>query len=213
MKPFYKTPGGIIVIGSVIFAVVMVYRTISNINKDVVVTENTLSSFQQKRDSGLLILQRIEDSITAAKKANLIELVESISYDDSRLPVNIIASIDEVQSTIVAEQANGNKSADKALQKLKALKQKVYPILRKRYTEQTSKLLWEHDIECKVVGNRNTEIVFVGGLFASNKNIKEYYTTLYDVLNQLRFKRADFKWYSMDTEYTYYKIDSPQDSE
>lgn len=213
MKPFYKTPGGIIVIGSVIFAVVMIYRTISRINKDVAVVESTANTFQQRRDSGLLILQRIEDSITAAKKANLIELVESISYDDSKLPVNIIASIDEAQSTIVAEQANGNKSADKALQKLKALKQKVYPMLRKRYAEQTSKLLWEHDIECKVVGKRSTEIVFVGALFASNKNIKEYYTTLYDVLNQLRFKRVDFKWYSMETEYSYYTIDSPQDSE
>ncbi len=213
MKPFYKTPGGIIVIGSVIFAVVMVYRTISGINKNVALVESTTNTFQQKRDSGLLILQRIEDSITAAKKANLIDLVESISYDDSRLPVNVIASIDEVQSTIVAEQANGNKSADKALVKLKALKQKVYPMLRKRYAEQTSKLLWEHDIECKVVGKRSAEIVFVGAIFASNKNIKEYYTTLYDVLNQLRFKRADFKWYSMDDEYTYYTIDSPQDSE
>lgn len=213
MKPFYKTPGGMIVIGSVIIAVAMVYRTISGINKDVALVESTTNTFQQKRDSGLLILQRIEDSIAAAKKANLIELVESISYDDSRLPVNVIASIDEVQSTIVAEQANGNKSADKALAKLKALKQKVYPMLRKRYAEQTSKLLWEHDIECKVIGKRSSEIVFVGAIFASNKNIKEYYTTLYDVLNQLRFKRADFKWYSMDDEYTYYTIDSPQDSE
>lgn len=213
MKPFYKTPGGIIVIGSVIFAVVMIYRTISRINKDVAVAESAANTFQHKRDSGLLILQRIEDSINAAKKANLIELVESINYDDSRLPVNIIASIDEAQSTIVAEQANGNKSADKALQKLKDLKQKVYPMLRKRYAEQTSKLLWEHDIECKVLGKRSTEIVFVGALFASNKNIKEYYTTLYDALNQLRFKRVDFKWYSMETEYSYYTIDSPQDSE
>ncbi|NBW12144.1 MAG: hypothetical protein EBR82_29350 [Caulobacteraceae bacterium] len=213
MKPFYKTPGGIIVIGSVVFAVVMIYRTISGINKDVALVESSTNTFEQKRDSGLLILQRIKDSITAAKKANLIELVESISYDDSRLPVNVIASIDEVQSTIVAEQANGNKSADKALVKLKALKQKVYPMLRKRYAEQTSKLLWEHDIECEVVGKRSAEIVFVGAIFASNKNIKEYYTTLYDVLNQLRFKRADFKWYSMDDKYTYYTIDSPQDSE
>ena len=61
MKPFYKTPGGIIVIGSVIFALVMIYRTVSSINKDIAEVENTANTFQQRRDSGLLILQRIED--------------------------------------------------------------------------------------------------------------------------------------------------------
>ncbi len=88
----------------------------------------------------------------------------------------------------------------------------LFPNLRKNYGTISKNLLWENDVEASVFGTGNSTIEFVGGVFASNKNIKEFYSKIADMLKELRFDRANFKWYSYDNG-SYYEIESLKDGE
>lgn len=97
--------------------------------------------------------------------------------------------------------------------KVKQLQIKEFPIMRKEYGDLIGKKLWEHDIEVNVGGQSYNTIEFIGGIFAANKNIKETHVTLIEMLETLRFDRANYKWYEYDSNYTYYKIDSHSDGD
>lgn len=77
------------------------------------------------------------------------------------------------------------------------------PKLRKRYIKTLGDKLWEDDI--KVKGNGKT-ITFIGGVFAANRNIKDFEDKIEDTLKKLGFKRVIYKWVDADVEYTYYDL-------
>ena len=88
-----------------------------------------------------------------------------------------------------------------------------FPKLRKAYGKIVAKKLWVENIEVEVFGNNSKTIQFTGGIFANNKNKQETQETLSEMLNFLRFKKANYKWYEYDDEYTYYDLDSKNDNE
>ncbi len=96
--------------------------------------------------------------------------------------------------------------------KVSAVQSIALPKLRDAYGPAVRKALWEHDLSAKTFGAGFRTIEFVGGAFAANRNIKEFQTNLSDVLHQLRFKQSRYKWYKEADEYTYYDIDSHDDS-
>jgi len=51
----------------------------------------------------------------------------------------------------------------------------------------------------------------VGAIYANNKNKKDSYNLVSEMLKALRFDRANFKWYKYDNDYTYFEIDSLSD--
>lgn len=95
--------------------------------------------------------------------------------------------------------------------RLIACQKRVIPKLRSNYAKALDKFLWENDIDVEYKGNATIELV--GGIFATNKNISDTQTALSDQLYNLRFRRSQYKWYDRATEYTYYTIKSPGDSE
>lgn len=97
--------------------------------------------------------------------------------------------------------------------KLSAFQVKEFPAMRKEFVRLMDKALWEENIEAKAKGKGNTTIEFVGGYFASNKNIKKTQETIYEQLLNLRFKRVNYLWSEYADEYTYYKVESKNDSE
>ena len=91
---------------------------------------------------------------------------------------------------------------------------KEFPKLRKNYSEVANKLLWENDIDVKISGgNKYTTLIFTGGVFASNKNIKDMQTELSEILTELRFKRTIYKWYKGQEDYTYYDLKTKKDED
>ena len=93
---------------------------------------------------------------------------------------------------------------------LKKLQIKEFPRIRSEYAKLVDEKLWSEDIDVSKYG---TSITFTGGIFASNKNIQDFQSTISSTLSDFRFKRANYKWYEYDDEYTYYTISSPKDSE
>ena len=73
--------------------------------------------------------------------------------------------------------------------------------------------MWEADIEVSVYGSGSRTIQFVGGTFAANRNIQEFQNGISKMLQDLRFTRANYKWYSGADKYDYYSIKSPNDGD
>ena len=77
------------------------------------------------------------------------------------------------------------------------------PKLRKRYVKVLGDKLWEDDIQVKASGKI---ITFIGGIFAANRNKKEFQEKLGDTLKELGFKQVRYKFIEHDDEYTYYDL-------
>lgn len=76
---------------------------------------------------------------------------------------------------------------------------------RARYAKLLGDELWEHDIKVKTLNGGKT-IEFVGGIFAANKNIKDFQEKVYGNLVAYGYTRSQYKWIEHDTEYTYFDI-------
>lgn len=90
---------------------------------------------------------------------------------------------------------------------------KSFPKLRMVYYNIMQEKLWEHDVDIKIGGKRNTVLNLTAGYFAANNNIKSTQEALHEMLVNLRFKQINYRWYKGDDEYTYYTVESPKDSE
>jgi hypothetical protein len=161
----------------------------------------------------------------AVKKAQLERELKSINegvaFSKER------GSIDNLKMDLVLFSAwakiitEGESSDDPELQKLaKQLKQKVasiqvqeFPKLRKEYANIVGRKLWENDIEVTANGTNHKYINFSGGIFAANKNIKDFQTELNDILKMFRFSQARYRWHKGASEYTYYPIYEGNDSD
>lgn len=106
----------------------------------------------------------------------------------------------ELQNETLANLYNYNQSQCNRIFKNCELK------LRKRFTKVFGDKVWQDDIEVKATGKNNDILWLTGAKFAANRNIKEAYESLYDMLVLLNFKRVCFKWIEHTDKYTYYDI-------
>lgn len=100
------------------------------------------------------------------------------------------------------------------LQSLLISKQKVaLPILRDAYGPALRKALWEEDGSAKTFGAGFRTIDIVHPAFAANRNIKSFHRDTATVLAKLRFTRVNYKWIKNPTEFSYFSLEPPKDSE
>ncbi|WP_333809262.1 hypothetical protein [Flavobacterium sp.] len=169
---------------------------------------------------------------TTEKKLTDVEIKEQLGREISSIDKGIDftsykESIESIQLELVlfqvwAKKINEAKSSnnndikelgEKLETKVKKIQVLEFPKLRKAYGKIVAKKLWVENIEVEVFGNNSKTIQFTGGIFANNKNKQETQETLSEMLNFLRFKKANYKWYEYDDEYTYYDLDSKNDNE
>jgi hypothetical protein len=93
------------------------------------------------------------------------------------------------------------------------IQRRSFPELRDAYGPAARRELWENDIEARTFGSGFRTIEFVGGLFAANRNIKDFQQGIRETLYKLRFKQSRYKWYDGADEYSYYDMESPDDGE
>lgn len=89
---------------------------------------------------------------------------------------------------------------------------KTFPELRRAFIKITDQLMWEQNIDVEAYGS-NKNVIFTGGIFASNKNISDFQSTISESLRDLRFNRAYFRWFNGAEDLTYYEISSQSDSD
>lgn len=74
---------------------------------------------------------------------------------------------------------------------------------RKLYVEKLKNELWEHNVEVEVNGKI---ITFIGGMFANNRNIKQFQESAKSTLTILGFKQVRYKWIKHADEYQYFDL-------
>ena len=112
---------------------------------------------------------------------------------------------ERIASAISSEKDAKQKS--KWTTALKAVQTRIFPKARKFYIQKMKNDIWINDV--KVYGSV-TSITFVSYIFTTNSNIQTGYKTVKPALEELRFKRVNFKWAEYN-EYTYYTLDTPSD--
>ena len=154
-------------------------------------------------------------------KEQLIRELESIdSIDFSKYRGNMDAltlelALFELWKKMIHEnQVGTTKEIMELTKKLKSKVQRIqareYPLLRKDYIKVANQLMWENDI--KVTGS-GTTINFTGGVFAANRNKKEFQAGVHQALMDFRFKQSRYRWYKGADEYTYYTLYEGKDSD
>ena len=157
------------------------------------------------------VLADIEEHLDTVRK------LKGGSYGDRTTVLLRVALYQSLAKTLneASERTNGTLAQKAAELKREVSRDQIaeFPKLRRAWASVTGKTLWEHDVEVRAIGPKATTVDFVAGAFAANRNIKEFHTNVHQVLKELRFKRAQYRWFKGADEYTYYKIDSPNDNE
>lgn len=176
------------------------------------VTDKTIITTEKKL-TDVEIKEQLEREISSIDKG-----IDFSSYKESIESIQLELVLFQVWAKKINEAKSSNNNDIKELgekleTKVKKIQVSEFPKLRKAYGKIVAKKLWVENIEVEVFGNNSKTIQFTGGIFANNKNKQETQETLSEMLNLLRFKKVNYKWYKYDDEYTYYELDSKNDNE
>ncbi|HCP81989.1 MAG TPA: hypothetical protein DIT67_10505 [Octadecabacter sp.] len=89
----------------------------------------------------------------------------------------------------------------------------LLPALRDAYGPAMRRQLWEADGSARTIGAGYRTVEFVSATFARNANIKQIHTEIRENLMMLRFTRAQYKWFRQASEFSYYALEVPKDSD
>ncbi len=89
----------------------------------------------------------------------------------------------------------------------------MLPAMRDAYGPAMRQQLWEADGSARTIGAGFRTVEFVSTAFARNANIKQIHTDIRENLMLLRFTRAQYKWFKQASEFSYYTLEVPKDSE
>jgi hypothetical protein len=112
-----------------------------------------------------------------------------------------------------SENEEDVKLARQLKEKVGVLQKVEFPKLRKEYGDILYNIGWENDMYVVISDKDNSVITFTYRGFATNKNIKEFQESLYEMLTLLRFKQVRYTWYKGQDDYTYFDMKPPKDTE
>lgn len=138
---------------------------------------------------------------------------ESSDYMGSKYSNLELIKLFDKWDEILADLDNDKFNTKVAKKLVRNLKIKEFPLLRADYVNTIREQYWENDIKIRLLGKRKDIIEFIGGTYASNRNIKKTQEAFHDAAIRYRFKKANYKWYSGADEYTYFNIDSDLDTD
>ena len=89
----------------------------------------------------------------------------------------------------------------------------LLPQMRDAYGPAMRQQLWEADGSARTIGEGYRTVEFVSATFARNANIKKIHSEVHENLMMLRFTRAQYKWFKQASEYSYFTMEAPTDSD
>ena len=171
---------------------------------------------------------KIQQDIFNAKNADSLSLVDAIKlindgvyyqhyYLTKDLIFELTKKFDDWSVLIHKNKENPNQNVAQLAGKLEKLlikeQKREFPNIRKNYIKAISHTFWRENVEVTTSGKGSNAITFIGGVFAANKNIEEFYKKVDESLSELRFQKVIFMWYKGQDDYTYYTTHAPSDSE
>lgn len=182
--------------------------------------DNTKSSTESSSNAATEDLNGSEKTKEQLKRelASFDKPYDNASYQGNIESVQMGLVLFAAYTKIISEgkqspDEENKKLADQLQKKVTARQIKEFPVLRKNYSKVAAEKLWESNIYMTTSGSNNSIVNLTGGLFANNKNIAETQNTLLDILTQFRFKEIRYRWYKEADEFTFYKMETPKDSD
>ncbi len=143
-----------------------------------------------------------------------IELSDGNSIEELQMDIVLFASWAKIiKEAEKSEDIEIKKLGKKLKLKVSKIQIKEFPNLRNKYAKIVAQKMWENDIEVYANGTGKKYINFTGGVFAANKNKKDFQIQVQEILRMFRFKQSRYRWYKGEDEYTYYTIYEGKDSE
>ena len=190
-----------------------------------IVLECSGNSSKPDTNTNNIVDVKDDNNINDPEKVNLNAIEREIKAIEKGIDFNTYrGSINQLQAELVlfgvwsklineaGSYENNIKKANELKRLVENIQQKQFPILRKEYAKESDKIMWEHDI--KVTSSSNHSILNVtGGVFAANKNKKEYQERIQKQVKEFRFKQVRYRWYEGEDEYTYYTVYEGKDSD
>ncbi len=162
---------------------------------------------EQARQELMTRMTREVDSTKAFDGSQYYENVTGL-----QLEIALFVAWAKMVEEATAHSDTGIQQLGRNLEKnVSAIQGREFPKMRAAYGAILRDLLWEHDVEVSVGGAANGTLELVGGMFASNKNIKQTQETLHEMAKMLRFDQVRYKWYEY-SDYTYYSLESLADT-
>lgn len=186
--------------------------SLSNLTDEEKRIANELKAENAKKEKLLKQKEQLEREIKSIDKG--IKFADGNTIDELQMDIVLFAT----WAKIIKESEESGETEIKNLgKKLKTKVSRIqireFPSLRKQYAKIVANKMWENDIEVSANGTGKKYINFSGGVFAANKNKKEFQTQVQEVLNMFRFKQSRYRWYKGESEYTYYTMFEGKDSE
>lgn len=157
------------------------------------------------------ILDQIDREIASLKKT---------SYQEKTEPTEIQMAIVLLAAYQKILDDNRNETDKRVKSKLNVLGSLVksnristLPKLRRDYAKMMRKMMWQHDMDVTYFGSGNKILQLTSYMFASNRGIQSIQDALKDTPRLLRYSQVRYKWYEGADEYTYYNLETPQDSD
>ncbi|WP_102223880.1 hypothetical protein [Acidimangrovimonas sediminis] len=170
--------------------------------------------------------------VAKAAKAKVDQYVEQLDRELTSLPSvrasNYTSSIDKINEALILIGAwnllyeNGadldlGPDGQQKRERFKALlirkQAEMFPALRDAYGPIMRKKLWIADGSARTIGAGYRTVEFVSGTFALHANIQKIEEQMYDQLMMLRFTRSQYKWFDQASEYSYYDLKPPKDTD
>lgn len=148
-----------------------------------------------------------------------IPAINPSTYTNSLASINVGAALIGAWAVVYEQGASLKLDAEteKKRQEFRSLAIKkqaqMLPVMRDAYGPLMRKQLWEADGSARTFGPGFRTIEFVSAAFARNANIKKIQEQMRETLIMLRFTRAEYRWFKQASEYTYYTLEAPKDSD
>lgn len=145
--------------------------------------------------------------------------VQASNYTEDVTTINTGLLLIRVWSLLYEEGGNLdlNEEAQQKRQQFRQLvvrkQTEMLPTMRDDYGPAMRQQLWEADGSARTIGAGYRTVEFVSAAFARNANIQQIHLELRENLMMLRFTRAQYKWFERASDFSYYTLEVPRDSD
>ena len=170
-----------------------------------------LQSEENKRLAGLRIKQKMELEATLKE---LERPFDGSSYRNSDGGVKAQIALFKTWAGMIREEESSDDADIRNLAgKLKGMvaniQAKEFPLLRR----DGAKFMAKHGINVHVSGDGNRHVNFTGDLFSATRNIEAFHAPVRKMLEELRFTRANYRWFRYQDIYDSFTVYSGRDTD
>lgn len=186
--------------------------SLNNLSDEEKLISKKLKEENAKKEELLKQKEQLEREIKSIDDG--IKFADGNTIEELQMDIVLFASWAKlIKEADESEETEINNLGKKLKSKVSQIQIREFPNLRKQYAKIVANKMWENDIEVYANGTGKRYINFTGGVFAANKNKKDFQSQLNEILTMFRFKQSRYRWYKGEDEYTYWTIYEGKDSE